>query len=190
MKKFFLSVGKKQPRSLRSLGLFGGDLRVLVPLHGHCVPRREFHVASYGVDDFMRFNLMPCLLTYSRLIKSYATFTSWSCDLFYVPFNEKIRLKKKIRASRENNLTIDGGKTMGVEPYSTTVITKLINCAPQSRSCRFSDNRALQKLDCPDNFNYLTVSESNCPNRCPNNYNSCTSPELNWSGNFKIIDSL
>ena len=65
----------------------------------------------------MRFNLMPCLLTYSRLIKSYATFTGWSCDLFYVRFDEKIRLKKKISASRENNLTIGGGKTMGVEPY-------------------------------------------------------------------------
>ena len=74
-------------------------------------------MTSHGVDDFMRFNLMPCLLTYSRLIKSYATFTGWSCDLFCVPFNEKIRLKKKkFRASRENNLTIGGGKTMGVEP--------------------------------------------------------------------------
>ena len=117
MKKAFLSVGKKQPRSLRSLGLFWGDLRVLAPLLGHCVPRREFHVTSHGVDDFMRFNLMPCLLTYSRLIKSYATFTGWSCDHFCVPFtNEKIRLKRKNRASRENNLTIGGGKTMGVEP--------------------------------------------------------------------------
>ena len=96
MIKALLSVGKKQPRSLRSLGLLGGYLRVLVPLLGHCVPRREFHVASHGVDDFMRFNLMPCLLTYSRLIKSYATFTGWSCDLFYVPFNENIRLKEKI----------------------------------------------------------------------------------------------
>ena len=66
-------------------------------------------MTSHGVDDFMRFNLMPCLLTYSRLIKSYATFTGWSCDFFYVPFNEKIRLKKKDRA-------IGGGKTMGVEP--------------------------------------------------------------------------
>ena len=116
MKKAFLSVGKKQPRSLRSLGLFWGDFRILVPPLGHCVPRREFHVTSHGVDDFMRFNLMPCLLTYSRLIKSYATFTGWSCDLFYVPFNENIRLIKKNRASRENNLTIGGGKTMGVEP--------------------------------------------------------------------------
>ena len=74
MKKAFLSVGKKQPRSLRSLGLFLGDLRVLVPPLGHCVPRREFHVTSHGVDDLMRFNLMPSLLTYSRLIKRYATF--------------------------------------------------------------------------------------------------------------------
>ena len=68
MKKASLSVGKKQPRSLRSLGLFGGDLGVLVPPLGHCVPRREFHVTSHGVDDFMRFNLMPCLLTYLSLI--------------------------------------------------------------------------------------------------------------------------
>ena len=30
---------------------------------------------------------------------------------------KKYGSKKKIRASRENNLTIDGGKTMGVEPY-------------------------------------------------------------------------
>ena len=56
MKKAFLSVCKKQARSLRSLGLFGGDLRVLDPPLGHCVPRREFHVTSHGVDDFMRFN--------------------------------------------------------------------------------------------------------------------------------------
>ena len=116
MKKAFLSVGKKHPRSRRSLGLFGGDLRVLVPPLGHCVPRREFPVTSHGVDDFMRLNLMPCLLTYSRLIKSYATFTGWSCDLFYMPFNEKLWLKRKFHASRENNLTIGGGKTMGVEP--------------------------------------------------------------------------
>ena len=72
----------------------GGPPRLVPPL-GNCVPRREYHVTSHGVGDFMRFNLMPCLLTYSRLIKSYATFTGWSCDLFYVPFNEKIRLQKK-----------------------------------------------------------------------------------------------
>ena len=123
MKKAFLSVGKKQPRSLRSIGLFWEDLRVLVPPLDHCVPRREFHVTSHGVDDFMRFNLMPCLPTYSRLIKSYATFTGWSCDLFTCLLTKKYGSKKKIRASRENNLatSIGGGKTMGGEPKRPVV---------------------------------------------------------------------
>ena len=85
-------------------------------------------MTSHGVDDFMRFNLMPCLLTYSRLIKSYATCTGWSCDLFYVPCNEKIRLKICFRASREKYLTIGGDKTMGGEPYlrEICIITSML----------------------------------------------------------------
>ena len=56
---------------------------------GHCIPRRSFYVASHGVDDIKRFNPIPCLPTYSHLIKSYATFTACSsCDLLHVPLTK------------------------------------------------------------------------------------------------------
>ena len=156
MKKAFLSVGKKQPRSLRSLGFFWGNLRVLVPPLGHCVLRREFHVTSHGVDDFMRFNLMPCLLTYSRLIKSYATFTGWSCYLFTCLLTKKYGSKKSIRASRENNLTIGGGKTMGVEPIWLLILSSSSFMVGRSRVFSFvSEKRQINQFRLTQDRNEL-----------------------------------
>ena len=85
----------------------------------HCIPPRSFYVAFHGVDDIKRFNPIPCLPTYSGLIKSYATFTACSCDLLHVrAVDQKIRPTRKICASRENKLTIGPGKTIGVEPQT------------------------------------------------------------------------
>ena len=84
---------------------------------GHCIPHRSFYAASHAIDDIKRFNPIPGLPTYSHLIKNYATFTACSCDLLHVcAVDQKIRPKIIFRASRENNLTIGPGKTMGVEP--------------------------------------------------------------------------
>ena len=124
-KGFFVRTQKTASVASLSRPFLGGPPRLGSSSWPQCSTSRVRRDIPWGrrLHALQSDALFADVLPFDQTLCNIYWLELWS---FVRAFQRKITAKKKIRASRENNLTIGGGKTMGVEPKKYGIMTDVL----------------------------------------------------------------